>query len=274
MSKASELEIAIANAAKAGDALPKILPNWMLNLGILPGNLITSSERIGNKSTTTKTDVLIKLRESPPLKISAKLSNADYFGNWYGHKRFIKEFGYEAFYKMTNKVTEWANNWVQNPNASLFVGVSISFGYRTGNTSIEFLQVFNNIDELKKVIAGVGNGDEVANCLYVSDQYPQNIEQIIENLSPFDNQSISAQSKKIKIVCRPVNPMTERSNRGKNVYTRFQPYQALKNKTSVNTLEALIKLGKFIIVEPEKLNHNKILNDLESNYNILIPRKS
>ena len=120
MSKASELEIAIANAAKSGDALPQILPHWMLNLGILPGNLITSSERIGNKSTTTKTDVLIKLQESPPLKISAKLSNADYFGNWYGHKRFIKEFGYEAFYKMTDKVTEWANNWAQNPNASLF----------------------------------------------------------------------------------------------------------------------------------------------------------
>lgn len=273
MSKASELEIAIANAAKAGDTLPQNLPNWMLNLGIVPENLITSSERIGNKSTTNKTDVLIKLEESPPLKISAKLSNADYFGNWYGHKRFIKEFGSEAFYKMTDKVTEWANNWAQNANASLFVGVSISFGYRTGNTSIEFLEVFNSIDEIKKIIVGVGDGDGIANCLYVSDKTPSDIQEVIENLSPLDNQSILDQSRKIKIICRPVNPMTERSNRGKNVYTQFQPYQRLDNKTVVNTLDALNRLGKFIRVEPNKLNHNKILNDLESNYNILIPRK-
>jgi len=78
--------------------------------GIIPSDLIINSNRIGAKSQTNKTDVLIKLKNSPPLKISAKLSNADYFGNWYGHRRFINEFGNDAFTKMTIKVTEWGKS--------------------------------------------------------------------------------------------------------------------------------------------------------------------
>ncbi len=82
MSKADELENAITYAAKIGDTLPLVLPNWMIDLGVKAGDLVTSSTKTGSKSPNNKTDILIKLQESPAIKISAKLSNADYFGNW------------------------------------------------------------------------------------------------------------------------------------------------------------------------------------------------
>lgn len=108
----------------------------MENLGFKSKDLVTSFMRIGSKSPNNKTYILIKFASSPPLKISAKLSNADYFGNWYGHKRFIREFDLIAFSKMTAKVSNWTNHWAYHPNAKLFVGVSISFGKRVGNTFI------------------------------------------------------------------------------------------------------------------------------------------
>lgn len=273
MSKADELENAIAEAAKTGDSLPETLPDWMKDLGIIPEDLITSSIRIGNKTPNNKTDVLIRLKKSPPIKISAKLSNADYFGNWYGHERFIKEFGKDVFSKMTAKVTEWANQWAYHANAKIFVGVSISFGSRVGNTLIPFLDIFDSSDDIIKIVAGAGEGDSVANCLYISDNNPRTIGDIIKNLLPINSQSVAVQSKDIQIICRPVNPMTEGSNRGKNVYTKFEPNQCLINRTEIKTLGDLMKLGEFTQVEPNRLNHNHILNSLEQDYNIVIPRK-
>ena len=35
----------------------------------------------------------------------------------------------------------------------------------------------------------------------------------------------------------------------------------------------LVDLGEFVEVEPTALNHNHILDDLENNYNIIVPRK-
>ncbi len=107
-----------------------------------------------------------KNQSQPSEKISAKLSNAGYYGNWYGHQRLIKEFGYEIFQSITYQTTKWANQWINNPHANLFVGVSISFGERTGNTFIDFLDIFDSTQELKKVIAGSGEGEGVASCLF------------------------------------------------------------------------------------------------------------
>lgn len=67
--------------------------------------------------------------------------------------------------------------------------------------------------------------------------------------------------------------MTEGSNRGKNVYTRFQPYQPLPSLTTITELETLRMLGKFTEVKPDALNHNHILKILEQDYNIYISRK-
>jgi hypothetical protein len=273
MTKASEFENSIAQAARSGDYLPVALPNWMTDLGIISGDLIISSKTTGTKSPMNKTDILIIFQKSPPLKISVKLSNADYYGNWYGHKRFLNEFGNDAFTKMTDKVTEWANQWAYHPNANIFVGVSISFGKRTGNTFIPFLNIFDSTDELIKIIAGAGQGDGVANCLYISDFPPLNISDFFNKLSPINPQAIAEKGESINIICRPVNPMTEGSNRGKNVYTKFEPFEPLENPLTIMTLSSLMQLGKFIQVEPNRLNHNQILNTLEQKYNIIIPRK-
>ena len=142
MSKASQdLEKEIANAAKVGSCLPQDIPEWMQKMGILAEDVITESTKVGNNSPNNKTDVLIKFQKSKALKISAKLSNAGYFGNWYGHERFISEFGRKVFDKLTTKTSLWANEWANKTN-SLFVGVSVSFGERTGETFIPFLDIF------------------------------------------------------------------------------------------------------------------------------------
>lgn len=272
MSKASEdLEKAIAKAAKCGSNLPRNIPEWMQKLGVVPEDIITESTKIGNNSPNNKTDILIKFQISPPLKISAKLSNAGYFGNWYGHERFINEFGRKVFDKLTSKTALWANEWANKTNASLFVGVSISFGERTGDTFIPFLDIFDSLEDLKKIVCGVGDKENTANCLYVSDEHPRSIEDIIENLSPIDLDKIKQLGEDIKVIFRPINPFTEASNRGKNVYTKFQPDQSLSEVTDITTLKDLMKLGKFTEVFPNGLNHNHILDTLQADYKIRVP---
>lgn len=75
------------------------------------------------------------------------------------------------------------------------------------------------------------------------------------------------------IAYRPINPMTEKSNRGKNVYTQFKPVSRLQEPIIIKSIEDLRNLGHFVTVEPDALNHNHILNNLEKEYNIIIPRK-
>ena len=271
MSKSSEdLEKAIAKTAKIGSSLPQNIPEWMQKLGVIPEDVITESTKVGNNSSNNKTDILIKFQVSPPLKISAKLSNAGYFGNWYGHERFMSEFGRKIFDKLTAKTSLWANEWANKTNASLFVGVSISFGERTGDTFIPFLDIFDSLEDLKKIVCGVGDKENAANCLYVSDEHPRSIGDIIENLSPIDLDKIKQLSEDIKVIFRPINPFTEASNRGKNVYTKFQPDQSLSEVTDVTTLKDLMKLGKFTEVFPNGLNHNHILDTLQADYKIRI----
>ena len=272
MSKSSEdLEKAIAKTAKIGSSLPQNIPEWMQKLGVIPEDVITESTKVGNNSSNNKTDILIKFQVSPPLKISAKLSNAGYFGNWYGHERFMSEFGRKIFDKLTAKTSLWANEWANKTNASLFVGVSISFGERTGDTFIPFLDIFDSLEDLKKIVCGVGDKENTANCLYVSDEHPRSIEDIIENLSPIDLDKIKQLGEDIKVIFRPINPFTEASNRGKNVYTKFQPDQSLSEVTDITTLKDLMKLGKFTEVFPNGLNHNHILDTLQADYKIRVP---
>lgn len=274
MSKAKNLEHAIAKAVKPGDCLPQQLPDWILALGIQPNDVVISSERIGDKHPENKTDVLISFQKSNPLKISAKLSSADYFGNWYSHGRIITEFGEEVFHKLTQKITYWANEWVYNPKASLFIGVSVNFGYRTGSTFLPFSDIFDGTGELTKIVAGVGRGDNVANCLYFSDLIPNDFNTVLDQLRPINQQVIEEGGNKIKVICRPVNPITEESNRAKNTYTMFRPEKPLGSHTVISSLPELMKLGKFVELEKaNSMNHNRVLDLLEREYNIIIPRK-
>lgn len=255
----------------SGSPLPSNIPSWLNNLGITNANRITDVARIGGSGY--KTDIVIYFDNQTVLKVSAKMSSADYFGNWYSHTRVLEEFGADIFQKLTIDCTHWANNWIDNTNASLFVGVSICFGRRTGNTSREFTDVFT-LNDIIKIVAGTGSGIETANCLYSSSELPQSIDQLFQILKPIDSATIQQLSQNFKIAYRPINPLTEGTNRGKCTYTQFIPFQSLPFPTAIHSLEDLKRLGSFYTVVPNSLNHNRILNDLRDNHNILIPRKN
>lgn len=250
--------------------IPNSLPNWMLQEGIRPGAKILNAACIG--ASGSKTDILIQLENSEDIKISAKLSSADYFGNWYSHTRLIDEFGIEAFNKLVYSCTNWANDWKTNPAASLFVGVSICFGKRSGNTACEFTDVFD-YNDIVKIVAGVGSGEHIANSLYVSERVPLTFNELLENLAPINEQTILSLSRNFKIAFRPINPMTEGTNRGKCTYTQFKPYQKQPYPITITDLSTLNNYGTFIPVEANSLNHNRLLNELKNNWNIIVPRK-
>ncbi len=274
MSKASdafEQEIVDMVSEHIGDNLPITLPRWLIEEGVVPGSRILAVDGIGSKDRRNKTDVIIFLENSMPIKISAKLKNADYFGNWYGHKRFLQEFGEDAFYRMTHASTDFANDWAQTAVAP-FVGVSICFGRRTGRTGQDFTDIFT-VDDILTVARGYGNGDSVANCMYIDNRSANSIQTLINNLDEITTESVISATESFKVAHRPINPMTEGTNRGKNVYTRFMPFDVLPEKTIITSPRVLFTLGRFVPVEPNCLNHNHILDDLEENYNIIIPRK-
>ncbi|MEG2869744.1 MAG: hypothetical protein RR894_18590 [Terrisporobacter sp.] len=275
MSKKSDLfEQNISDFIGSCDKLPSKLPDWMIALGIKPNAKIISSSRIGSKSKDNKTDVIINLDNCTPIKISAKLSNADYFGNWYGHKRFIEEFSSDTFEKVTAATTLWANAWILNEKSSPFIGVSISFGRRSGQTGQHFLDYFS-VNDILTIVKGFEDDslNKVANCLYIDDKVPKDLNTFISNLRPITLDSIKDAVDEFKLIYRPVNPLTSYSDRGKNVYTQFIPYSKSDNLITVTSKEELCKLGKFYTVKPTSLNHNHIIKSLKKDFNILIPVK-
>ena len=274
MSKVSDLleqELVTLVEDYIGQRIPYDLPQWLIDEGVRPGAKIVAVDGIGSKSRLNKTDVLIILESSSPIKISAKLANADYFGNWYSHKRFLDEFGFEAFERMTKASTAFANRWAETAIAP-FVGVSICFGKRKGLTGQDFTDIFTSRDILT-VARGFGVGDSTANCMYIADYVPRTIEELIDCLQEISIETVNEATENFKVAHRPINPITEGTNRGKNVYTRFQPYKRLPEPTVIREPDILFSLGRFVTVEPDGLNHNHILNDLEERYNIIVPRK-
>lgn len=270
-SDAFENEIVAMVNRYRGQRIPSVLPNWLQGEGVVPGSVIIGARGIGSLDKMNKTDVIIYLENSEPIKISAKLMNADYFGNWYGHKRFLIEFGEEAFYRMTAASTAFANRWARTAIAP-YVGVSICFGRRSGATGQNFTDIFTSQDILT-VAKGYGTGDSVANCMYIANTSARDIPSLINNIEAITLDTVNEATESFKVAHRPINPMTEGTNRGKNVYTRFKPYKALATLTVVTNPRDLFSLGEFVEVEPTALNHNHILDDLENNYNIVVPRK-
>ena len=272
-----EKDITRAIANLSGQQLPNCLPIWMKNIGINPGAVIIGATDIGPYNPKNKTDILVNLDNSGPLKISVKMQNADYMGNWYTHTRIVEEFGQNIFDKITQVVTNWSNqiahdsSWENKP----FVGVSISFGKRSGKTGIPLQQIFSE-DECNKIVvamgAGIGSDDSVANSLYASDIIPNNVDHLISSLEEMNYDNIVKFTGDFMLILRPVNPMTEGSNRSKNVFSQFVPNQPLSTKTRVTTMSQLNALGSFKTVVNDRLNHNHILNNLEHK-NIIVPRK-
>ena len=270
--KFDKFEDDIAASIEIGDRLPKEIPQWMVDLGVIEEATVINVNKLG--SIGGKTDIYIGFDKGESLKISAKLSSADYYGNWYSHKRLIEEFGDDIFKKIVIDCTEWSNKWIMHENASFFIGVSICFGKRSGNTGIEFTDIFS-VEDIIKIVAGTGGTNDIgsANCLLVEEKVPENITDLISKLRPINSQVIRELARNFKVIYRPINPMTEKSNRGKCIYSRFIPLNKHENILEVNSLEELRMLGSFKGVESDSLNHNRHIKDLKDDFNIIIPVK-
>ena len=276
ISKASDLlEKKIVVFFEDRNYLPENLPNWMLKEGYIPNDRIIEVEGIGSKDKENKTDVFVKFEKSKTLKISVKLTNADYFGNWYGHKRFLKEFGEKTLNSLSNAISNWANSWITKSQSKFFVGVSICFGKRSGETALEFLDFFS-INDIKTIVAGYDDGElnlKNANSLYISNTVPENDSEFFKNLTPINDRIIKDIASNFKVACRPINPSTEGTNRGKNVYTKFIPFQKLKIPRIITKKSELLTIGKFYPIDLKMdiaLNHNHIIKNLKDEYNIII----
>ena len=244
-------------------------------LGINSTRIIDVNSSI-RTNPQSKTDVLITFSDQQKLKISVKKENAHYFGNWYTHQRICEEFGEDALYDLISATTAWANDWIYNSNSSLFVGVSLCFGYRSGNTGIDILEILN-IEDIKSIVQGYDlNADTSANCLYTSNYIPTSVEDFFDNTVMFTNPVINTFCQNLKIIFRPINPETEGSNRGKQIFTKYSPYQKENNMTIFNSVKQLRENGEFICLGDNndyRLNHNQWINELRTKFNIQIPVK-
>ncbi len=278
-----EQNIATSINALKNCPLPKKLPQWLIKNGIEPGAIIESAQDVGASGPNSKTDVIVYLKNSSPLKISVKKDNADYYGNWYGHKKIDEIFSKQIFDKLTKETTKWANEVLQNNTLGQnkpFVGVSISFGKRTGHTKLKFRDIFEDEDILT-IAKGSGNpqNTNVANSLiFTTNGCINNVQDLINSLKEITIPNILDGMNDFYIIFRPVNPMTEKSNRAKNIYTRFKPCEKSAAPTHITKLSQLKELGKFetvpLTITKPMMTHNYVLNDLEDNYNIIIPRKN
>ena len=278
-----EQNIATSINALKNCPLPKKLPQWLIKNGIEPGAIIESAQDVGASGPNSKTDVIVYLKNSSPLKISVKKDNADYYGNWYGHKKIDEIFSKQIFDKLTKETTKWANEVLQNNTLGQnkpFVGVSISFGKRKGHTKLKFRDIFEDEDILT-IAKGSGNpqNTNVANSLiFTTNGCINSVQDLINSLKEITIPNILDGMNDFYIIFRPVNPMTEKSNRAKNIYTRFKPCEKSAAPTHITKLSQLKELGKFetvpLTITKPMMTHNYVLNDLEDNYNIIIPRKN
>ena len=242
------------------------------SLGLSSTKILKVDSEISKKHDS-KTDVLVVFDDGKKLKISIKKDNADYYGNWYTHQRIEDEFGKGSLNRLIEETTKWANKWIDQDSSSFFLGVSINFGNRSGNTFMEFNEVFNEAD-IRSIVQGNDlEQDTSANTLLITNGSINSVDDIVSLLAIFDKELLNSLFGDIKIVFRPINPMTEGSNRGKQTYTKFVPYKRFEQETYISTKDELKEYGCFEPVETEKeykLNHNRLIAQLKEEYNILI----
>lgn len=275
--RTDDFERYLANAIQnifQNDNNYEAIPEWFLRTYGNPPYSLTNINVMGGE--LGKTDVLVKFQNiEQPLQISVKMANADYWGNWYSHKRFISEFGIVSFNKIVEDCTNWANQWLYNSNASLFIGVSVSFGKRVGNTARGLGEILT-VEDVMSIIKGNFSKSELnANSTYISDEIPNNFKELFTYLNPITPETIidSGILEDMKIIYRPINPMTEKSNRGKCIYTRYVPNHVFSEPITIDNIKELQENGRFHYVCDNSLNHNRQIKELEAKYNIVIPVK-
>lgn len=248
--------------------LPQKLPDWMIKLGIIPGSKVKKAIRVGGSGE--KTDVLIELEEGSPLKISAKLSNAAYLGNWYSKNRAIADFGEAVIEPFSEETLSFVQRY-NSPYELPYVGVSLSFGNRSGQTGIQ-LTDFLSTGSIKNIVSGKSKNElGNANCLYRITEIPEDLTMVINNLVPITDAMIKALASKIFLIFRPVYPKNSFSDRGKQSWVNMVANKNyIKAPKIISTQVELLKVAHWELLPKEVvINHNGIINELKSNGIIL-----
>jgi hypothetical protein len=252
----------IADSFK-GQTLPDKLPKWMSELGIVPGAKVVSSKKIGTGGA--KPDVVVEFSVGESLRISAKMSNADYFGNWYTKGRTAQDLSPDLIQPLISATLNFATTY-RPKMMQTYVGISISFGKRSGQTGKKFTDIFD-ASLIKYIIAGNNPlGKKNANCLYTTSTVPSNIEKVIENLQPVSDSVVKKLSQNFYVVFRPVFTPTNRTNMSKQTWVKLQAIKPLSNPTLFERQEDLLKVTEWVPTrEDEIITHNGVVNELKKN---------
>lgn len=258
----------IAKAFK-NQSLPDNLPRWMLDYGFVPEAKVVKSTQTGG--TGIKPDVIVQFDKGPSLRISAKMSNADYFGNWYSQEKVAQDLGEEMVKPLIEETVKFANKY--RGRGDPFVGVSISFGKRSGETGKNFTELFP-LNLITRIVAGGNPNAEVnANSLYTTTEIPNSIEGLLNNLKPISDSVIRQLSKNFSIVFRPVYVRTNKSNLTKPAWSQLEPNAPLREPTLFETQEELLRVTHWSPVPlNSRVSHNSIVKDLKKS-NILVINK-
>jgi len=260
-SPASEKHESDIAAAFKGKSLPESLPKWMILLGIIPGAKVVSTEKVGQGGS--KTDVVIKFDKGEPLKISAKMSNADYFGNWYTKAK--EEISAQIVPMIADATLAFALKYTPKMEGT-FVGVSVSFGKRSGQTGKKFSELFD-ISLIKNVVAGNNpNGARNANCLYTTTTVPKDINKLLANIKPVSDSVVKELSQNFFLIFRPVFTATNKTNMSKQAWAKLRPIKKLKKPTLFKTQKELLRVTEWVATgRDETITHNTVVSELKKN---------
>jgi hypothetical protein len=263
-------EEAIADGFR-GRIIPDDLPKWMIELGIAPGAKVVKSIVTGGSGI--KPDVIVTFDKGSTLRISAKLSNADFFGNWYTKRKVKQDLGENAVAPISEEVLEFSKRWKDKKGDKPFVGVSIAFGKRGGETGKPFTNLFP-VDLIKRIVAGGSPHAETnANALYATDTVPQSVISTIKNLQPISNSVIKKLSKDFNLIFRPVYTPTNKSNMKKSAWSQLVANGKFKEPINITTQSELLKYTQWVQTPLDKdIKHFEIVRELNRN-NIFVPLK-
>jgi len=261
-----ELDVARVFTGK----LPNKLPDWMVKEGFIPGAKIISSKVVGG--TKIKPDVIVTFDQGPTLRISIKMSNATFYGNWYTKDKVARNLGENAIQPIIDAGLDFMKKY-KAPQKHPLVGVSVSFGKGKGQNSVPFTKLMP-LTMIKFIVAGNNPNLEVnANSLYAGNDEPNNIKSALKNIKPITNKTIKELSSDFNVLFRTVYTSTNKSNMGTKSWVKLVANSPLPEKMEFDTQEELLKYTHW---EPtglyEDVSHNQIANDLEK-HNIFVKRR-
>jgi hypothetical protein len=82
------------------------------------------------------------------------------------------------------------------------LGIAISFGKRAGKTGIDFAELISSKKILNIIVGSNPNDKKNANCLYATTDVPNDINKLINSLSPLSETTVEKLLRNFKIIFR------------------------------------------------------------------------